>query len=151
MDIERILKRASEHCVEQGENLTLKRRQVLTSLVKSHKAMSAYELAEECRNIFGITLFPMSVYRILEFLQTVGLVHRLRTTNKFIACTHIDSDSTHKAPQFLVCKACDRVEEVGIENPLSEVFANRLETLGFRLTSKQMELECLCKDCAISA
>ena len=151
MDTELILQRAAEHCVAQGEKLTLKRRQVLTCLIQLDKAMSAYELADNCKEAFGITLFPMSVYRILEFLQTVGLVHRLRTTNKFIACTHIDSDSTHEAPQFLVCKACDRVEEVGIENPLSEVFANRLETLGFRLTSKQMELECLCKDCAISA
>ena len=151
MDTELILQRAAEHCVAQGEKLTLKRRQVLTCLIQLDKAMSAYELADNCKEAFGITLFPMSVYRILEFLQTVGLVHRLRTTNKFIACAHVDSDHSHDAAQFLVCKACDRVEEIGIANPLSEAFANKLETLGFQLMNKQVELECLCKDCTLTA
>lgn len=151
MDTEVVLKRAAQLCAEQGGKLTVKRGQVLAGLIKSDRALSAYELADQCSDAFGTTLFPMSVYRILEFLQTVGLVHRLKTTNKFIACAHITCNHRHDTPQFLVCKACDRVEEVGIANPLSDAFATTLDSLGFRLMNNQVELECLCNDCSVPA
>ena len=151
MDTEAVLQRAGEVCAEHGGKLTIKRRQVLAGLIESNKALSAYDLANKCKDAFGVTLFPMSIYRILEFLQTVGLVHRLKTTNKFIACAHIACDHAHDTPQFLICKECNRVEEVGITNSLSEGLTATLDALGFRLMSDQVELECVCNNCTTTA
>ena len=114
MKSEAVLQRAAQVCADRGGKLTTKRRQVLAGLLASDKALSAYDLADKCKEAFGVTLFPMSIYRILEFLETVGLVHRLKTTNKFIACAHIACDHAHDTPQFLICRECNRVEEVGI-------------------------------------
>lgn len=151
MNTEAVLQHAAEICAEQGGKLTVKRRQVLASLINSDTALSAYELADQYKDTFGVALFPMSIYRILEFLQTVGLVHRLKTTNKFIACAHITCGHAHDTPQFLICKACNRVEEVGITNALSEGLATTLDSLGFRLMNDQVELECVCNNCSTPA
>jgi Fe2+/Zn2+ uptake regulation proteins len=41
-----ILERAEKHCTELGGKLTEKRRQVLSGLLESPKALSAYELTD---------------------------------------------------------------------------------------------------------
>ena len=51
--------------------------------------MSAYELVDYCKETYGVSPPPMSVYRILDFLQQERLVHKLNLANKYIACAHI--------------------------------------------------------------
>ena len=82
----------------------MKRGQVLEGLLMSKTAVSAYELTDLCRNTLGYELLPMSVYRILDFLENNELVHRLSTSNKYIVCSHISCDPT-QSPQFLICKS----------------------------------------------
>ena len=144
-----IVEHAARYCAEHGSKLTAKRRQVLTSLVKSKKALSAYDLVDDSRQGVEATLLPMSVYRILRFLQSIGFVHRLNTANKYVACAHITCDHAHATPQFLICTGCSNVKEVGVANDLTESIALAAETTGFRLLSNQLELECLCNDCAM--
>ncbi|NCF32023.1 MAG: transcriptional repressor [Proteobacteria bacterium] len=151
MKTEVVLNRAAELCADHGSKLTPKRRQVLTGLVKSQKALSAYDLADYCRDRLGASLLPMSVYRILEFLQSIGLVHRLNTANKYVACAHITCNHTHDIPQFLICKGCSTVKEVGITKSLIKGISKAVESVGFHLVNNQLELECLCSDCATQA
>ena len=149
MKTEAILDQAALHCESHGRKLTAKRRQVLAGLVKSEKALSAYDLADYCREKLGTSLLPMSVYRILEFLQSIGLVHRLNTANKYVACAHITCDHAHEIPQFLICKVCGSVREVGITKSLIKGISQAVEKVGFHLVNNQLELECLCADCAL--
>ena len=76
------LQQAESYCKSRGSRLTEKRRQVLTGLLDSKKALSAYELADYCREELGYQLPVMSVYRILEFLGEEDLVHRLSLAKK---------------------------------------------------------------------
>lgn len=89
----------------------------------------------------------MSVYRILEFLEANSLAHRLNTTNKYIACSHITCEHFHQAPQFLICKSCFKVEEVSIPKPVVTKVAKVTEEAGFRMAGNQLEIECYCTDC----
>ena len=94
----------------------------------------------------------MSVYRILEFLEANRLAHRLNTTNKYIACSHIACSRitcthSHQATQFLICKSCFKVEEVSIPKPVVSKVAKITEDAGFRMASRQLEIECYCTDC----
>lgn len=120
---------------------------MLEGLLTSRKALSAYELSDFCREKMGHDILPMSVYRILGFLEENQLVHRLNTSNKYIACAHIACEHSHELPQFLICKACFRVEEVRIPQPVWETVANSTQTAGFRLASTQLEIECYCEEC----
>lgn len=142
-----ILERAEKHCAELGGKLTEKRRQVLSGLLESPKALSAYELTDFCNSKVKHDLLPMSVYRILEFLETQNLVHRLSLTNKYVACSHITCDHDHELPQFLICNSCDRVEEIGVAKSLFNRLIGTAKTAGFDLVSNQIELEVRCEDC----
>ena len=38
----------------------------------------------------------MSIYRILEFLESQQLVHKLKLTNRYVACVHITCNHEHE-------------------------------------------------------
>ena len=138
---------AENSCKSRGVKLTNKRRQVLSGLLQSNKAKSAYELADYCRVEFGEKLPPMSVYRILEFLQEERLVHKLNLANKYIACSHITCDHDHGISQFLICANCQTVKEITVKKSTMNTLKRSVEGAGFDLVSPQMELNCLCHDC----
>ena len=131
--------------------LTEKRKQVLTGLLKSNTPMSAYELVEYCRDEHGHSLPPMSVYRILDFLESQSLVHKLSTASKFIACAHITSDHKHGLSQFLVCGLCHRVKEVNVSKSTINALKRSVDEAGFKLAGQQIEISCVCQDCLDSA
>ncbi len=145
--VQTIIKHAEKSCSENGVRLTNKRKQVLTGLLQSGKAMSAYELVDYCKNEFGETLPPMSVYRILDFLQEEHLVHKLNLANKYIACSHITCEHDHGVPQFLICRNCQHVEEITIKRSTINALKKNVKEAGFHLTSPQLEMHCLCNSC----
>jgi len=145
--IETILDKAKHHCEEQGVKLTAKRENVLVSIIKAGEAVSAYELAELYREEFNQAIPAMSVYRILDFLVELSLVHKLTSANKYIACSHISCSHSHALPQFLICENCQVVTEIGIKNAVIEELKASVEKTGFTLTTQQLELKGLCSKC----
>ncbi len=151
MTVNNDLKHAERHCQEVGARLTDKRKRILTALLKSKKAMSAYELAEYCRSEFNETFPVMSIYRILEFLESENLVHKLQLANKYIACSHISCEHAHEVPQFLICGDCGQVKEIGLKNSVIDSLKVSVQNAGFVLQKSQLELQCLCQDCSSHA
>ena len=143
-----VLQRAEEICRRRGARLTDKRRQVLTGLLDSQKALSAYELTDYCRDELGYQLPAMSVYRILDFLESEDLVHRLNLAKKYVACSHIACDHEHELSQFLICKECYRVQEISINKSVMDSLNQSVDVVGFSLSSQQLEFDCLCGDCS---
>lgn len=121
----------------------------MEGLVAANRALSAYELSDYCRIELRTDLLPMSVYRILGFLEENGLAHRLNTSNKYVACSHIVCDHVHKSPQFLICKSCSKVEEVSIPELAIEMLAKATKKAGFLLADNKLEIECFCNDCKV--
>ena len=139
---------AEQKCADNGVKLTKRRKQVLTALLECNAAVSAYELTE-LFNQQGETAMPaMSVYRILDFLEGQSLVHRLSTTNKYIACSHISCDHTHfTRPQFLICNDCTRVQEVDVTSETLSAIERVAADVGFNLSDKQLEVSGTCSNC----
>ena len=146
----RALAEAERYCSEKGVRFTAKRKLVLEALLNSDKSLSAYELADYCRAEQGSEMLPMSVYRILDFLASERLVHRIKTTNKFIACSHISCQHDHKAWQFLICQNCDKVEEVDLEKSILNKITDAIQEVGFQVAGRQFELEGVCSDCSVA-
>jgi len=147
MKTDKIIQQAEKTCLEQGGRLTPKRRHVLEILLIEPQPLSAYEIAERYQQMVGETIPAMSVYRMLEFLMSQGLVHKLSSANKFIACSHIACDHAHQSPQFLICDSCNSVREVGIDNRLINALEKSIEDNHFQLNSPQLELHGLCENC----
>ncbi|WP_116366967.1 Fur family transcriptional regulator [Parahaliea mediterranea] len=143
-----ILDHAEESCRASGAKLTEKRKRILTGLLRSEKAQSAYELIDYMQKEFDESLPPTTVYRILDFLAGENLVHKLHLANKYVACSHITCDHAHEVPQFLICDECSNVKEIGIKKTLINTLKRNVEEAGYVLRSPQLELHCLCQDCA---
>jgi len=147
-NLEHILSRAEQHCIAQGSRLTRKRKQVLSGLIKTNRALSAYELADIYASEFGETLPAMSVYRILDFLIDENLVHKLDLANKYIACGHISCDHSHGVSQFLICHKCNKVKEITINSSTFNDLETSVKNAGFHLNNPRLELSCICEDCS---
>ncbi|AFJ03617.1 Zinc uptake regulation protein ZUR [Methylophaga frappieri] len=145
--IEAVLTRADQTCQQQGARLTSKRRTMLAILLEAGVPCSAYEIVEHYREKTGETIPAMSVYRMLDFLMAQGLVHKLASTNKFIACEHITCSHSHKAPQFLICDGCHSVQEIGVDKTLFNALQHSIDQQHFQLNSPQLELHGLCEVC----
>ena len=141
---------AEAQCLQKGTRLTGKRKAVLAGLLNSKKAMTAYELTDYCKRELGESFPVMSVYRILEFLESENLVHKLKLASRYVACIHINCDHQHAVPQFLICNECYRVEETDLGNSTLGALRRKVEGAGFELVSRQIEVDCICSDCAVS-
>jgi len=148
--VETVIEHAELRCKAHGARLTNKRKQVLSGLLTSQKALSAYELVEYCKAEFGEAIPAMSVYRILDFLQGECLVHKLSLANKYVACSHITCDHDHGVPQFLICGKCQKVEEISVSQSTITELKKNVAQAGFHLMSQQLELDCLCDNCVIN-
>ncbi len=149
--LQSIIDRAEQQCKKNGTRLTNKRKHILSGLLQSDKALSAYELVEYCKTEFDETMPAMSVYRILEFLQDERLVHKLNLANKYVACAHITCRHDHEVPQFLICQLCQRVKEVDINDSVVQSLRQNVRDAGFELDSPQLEINCICAGCANSS
>lgn len=148
IDVNRILTRADQLCSGAGVRLTEKRKRILELLVESGVPLSAYEVAEAYNRSAETSMPAMSVYRILDFLASEQLVHKLASHNKYIACAHIACAHPHRIPQFLICRKCKAVKEIGIEKSLVDNLSRQVSKAGYTLLDSPLELDCLCENCS---
>lgn len=133
---------ADSYCQRRGERLTPIRRKVLSLLVESGRATKAYTLLDEMRKVHPGSA-PPTVYRALDFLLSVGLVHRVESINAFAAC----HDLTHcHHGMLLVCQRCGAVSELH-EPEVERVLLDKIKSSGYRLATDAAELKGICPDC----
>lgn len=138
---------AERACHDQGLRLTEKRKRLLTSLIKASGPISAYDLADAYRKDHGEDLPVMTVYRMLDVFIDAGVVHRLRSTNRFMACRHMACDHAHAATQFLICDSCGVVREMDFADAEIRKLNKKALSSGFHLYQEQLELHGLCDSC----
>ncbi|WP_231870344.1 MULTISPECIES: Fur family transcriptional regulator [unclassified Marinomonas] len=146
-DYKDIVASAANRCKDSGGRLTVKREEILKVLLASKIPLSAYEVLDLYKEQTQESMPPMSVYRILEFLEQQELIHRLGSQNKFIACSHIKQDCAHQVSQFLICRNCQSVKEVSIAQALVKELNEQVKEADYQLLSPQLELDCICSTC----
>ena len=112
-------------------------------MLASDRPLSAYELIALLEQRQERKIAPLTVYRHLDFLMRVGLVHRLQSAQSYLPCEH--PDHPHES-QFLLCSSCGHVDEVessGLETLLSKI----ADQHGFRPDNAVVEIEGVCDNC----
>jgi len=148
-NIQACLEQAEKKCRQQGMQFTAKRKMILTALLQVKKAISAYELIEFIESQFKQSLAPMSIYRILTFLEKCHLVHKLNIVNKYVACNDIINEPPHQTSQLLFCHQCLRVDEVKLDHTKLSELDKKAEQFGYKLLSSHIELNCICNTCQL--
>lgn len=140
--IQGALAQAKQLCVDKGVRLTAVRQRVFELIWQNHNPIGAYDilprLAEE-----GFNSAPPTVYRALDFLLELGLIHRINSLNAFIGCAHPDED--HPVG-FFVCRECGQAQELAIEQ-LHPIRAEVEAALGVVIEQHSTELTGLCPNC----
>lgn len=145
-DLARMLRRLETLCRERGQRLTRQRSAAVRQLLAAGRPLSAYELLERLRPEDGRAT-AASVYRTLDFLTELGVVHRLESQRSFVLCRH--PQAPHRV-QFLICRSCGQVVEA--EDARIAAATERLgDRLGFALDRRIVELTGLCGHCRAGA
>lgn len=137
-------KLAEARCAAAEERLTPARLAAYAELLASKRPVSAYELIALLEKRQQRKIAPLTVYRHLDFLIRVGLVHRIESTQSYSTCNH--PEHAHESG-YLLCSSCgnaDEVESKSLESTLSEIAEQR----GFKPENAMVEIKGLCKNCA---
>ena len=133
---------ADAHCKARGLRFTPVRRKVLELLLEERRALGAYALLDRLRSA-GFGSQPPVAYRALDFLAAHGFVHKIERLNAFVACTH---PGKHHSPAFMICRACDAVEEAHVVHP-NKALGDAAREAGFQVERTVIEAEGLCSSC----
>ncbi|MCZ8124582.1 MAG: Fur family transcriptional regulator [Magnetospirillum sp.] len=134
---------ARDVCAQRGERFTELRGRVLELVWESHRPIGAYAILERLR-ADGRSAAPPTVYRALDFLMSVGLVHRIESLNAYIGCAH---PGQRHASQFLICTDCGTAVE--LDDPaVAGALAHAAEKRGFKVEARVVELSGHCASCA---
>ncbi len=135
--------RARARCEDLGERLTPARLGAYAELVAAARAITAYELIGLLEERQGRKIAPLTVYRHLDFLTRVGLVHRIESTQSYLPCDH--PEHTHES-QYLLCSSCGHVDEVhsdSLQSALDKITSKH----GFRPAKAVVEVSGVCGNC----
>ena len=140
--VKKLMHHAETLCMKTGVRLTEQRRRILEIIGSSHKATGAYDVLETMEGQ-GRRTAPITVYRALDFLMSVGLVHRITSLNAFIACHH---NHGQNPVQLLICKTCGAVGE--LEEPtVTKAIQKAAGKLGFAVEEPVVEVSGICAHC----
>lgn len=134
--------KARQFCEDKGARFTILREKVYALLLEQQGAVGAYELLDSLK-LTESNAKPATVYRTLDFLLEFGLIHKIESTNAFVACHHFDCN--HPV-QFLICDVCGDVREiqsVGLKDTLDK----QAMTVGFNVIKQTIEAHGTCANC----
>lgn len=140
---ETLFTRALAQCAATGRSLTALRREVLAAFAASTRPLKAYEIVERLSTPTR-RISPISVYRSLDFLIELGIVHRLATQNAFVVCDH--DHAQDETLVFMICQCCGDVDEAVLPG-VTRSLAATAEAHGFRSRGHSIELQGECEDC----
>ncbi|QQD23022.1 transcriptional repressor [Venatoribacter cucullus] len=140
------LERAQALCSAQGARLTPIRQRVLELVWANHKPVGAYDLLPKLA-AEGFNSAPPTVYRALDFLLELGLVHRISSLNAFIGCTH--PGEVHPSC-FFVCRECGKAQELDPAQ-VQQIARQAEAALGVTVEQQMTELTGLCPACKAAA
>ena len=130
-----------KNTLRSKQMLTKNQSLVLEALRKAKHPVGAYELLDQLRE-HGLRA-PLQIYRTLDQLIELKIVHRLESLNAWTLCCDAEHDST---PVFAICNDCGIVKEY-FDETLSSNIANISKQSGFVADRSIIEIHGRCDQC----
>ena len=130
---------------KQTSELNKKQSLVMNLLLEAKGPLSAYQILYDL-NDHGFR-GPTQVYRVLDKLLELGMVHRIESMNSFVACRQEKCHEKNKEINlFTICKICGSVQEL-LSNGLKNIVKSLSKDNNFLLKSSVLELNGVCSKC----
>jgi Fur family transcriptional regulator, zinc uptake regulator len=127
---------------DRGYKATRQRKLVLQMLDEAQGPLSPYDIRDTLR-ARGKYLNHVTIYRVLDLLCNLNLVHKMPSSGKYVRCSLHFEEGCHR---FLICQSCGTVCEFADkelcreENEFARVF-------GFHTEHHLSEFLGLCSRC----
>lgn len=134
-----------------GFRVTGPRKLVLECLAEVNRPLSPRGMLEYiAADSSTPNIDPVSIYRILEALHELGIVHKVGPSGEYIACLHIDCKSQ---PHILLrCTGCNAINEIDVPRPVVEPMHWFLkEKHSFLPEAHMFQIDGLCNSCTGSS
>ena len=126
----------------RGYRVTRPRRQVLEAVEAAGEPVSPHDI-QRIMDEQGKHLDHVTVYRALNLLSSLNLVHKVLSKNGFVKCNLPGVAGCHR---FLLCRNCGQLQEFSDE-ALCRQESSIAETFGFQAERHITECFGLCRDC----
>lgn len=131
--------RAERLCARGGARLTSLRARALEALADAGRPVKAYDLLPALGDA-DQPAKPATAYRALEFLEQLGLVHRVERINAFVLCAH--GGGRHVTALY-ICERCGAAVEQA-----EDATAPAAAPKGFDVERSVVEHYGVCAQCA---
>lgn len=130
-------------CRDKKLRLTPIREQVLRLIWQSHRPLGAYDLLDLLSSASDKRIAPPTVYRALDFLLDIGLIHRINSLNAYVGCP---APSTSHPSYFFICTLCHTALECASE-VLHQQIRHEGNAMGFAIQQQWLEVLGICDTC----
>ena len=117
--------------------------QTLNILKKYNKGLTAYQVLSELQKTRNVK--PMTIYRSLNSLQKMGVVHKSNQSKTYFVC-HGNAKDKHN-PALAVCKKCEKTEELN-PNIFSKLFHSIKTKEKYNFSNFEIEISTICQKCS---
>ena len=125
-------------------DLTRNQKIVLSVLSDAGRPLGAYQILDDDKVREAGLKAPLSIYRALDKLIDLGLIHRVESLNAFVVCDH----GNHSDPAaFMVCADCKQTIEFTAPS-LQRAVARYAAEHDFSIGALHLEVSGQCEKCA---
>ncbi len=146
-DVEQFLESCKQALRKTGARVTQPRLSVVRSLATAGKPLSARELFDRIENDKSLPgVDQVSVYRILDTLSELDLVHQVFPSGGYVPCFHRDCRATLHV--LIRCATCERIEELDVpQETLAPMLWYLQNERGFFPDEHVFQMNGQCSDC----
>ena len=126
----------------QGYKATKPRKLVLEVLEETKRPLSPYDI-QGILHARGKYLNHVTIYRILDLLCSLNLVHKILSSSGFVKCSLDNIEGCHR---FMVCQNCGAIQEFA-DRGLCQEETNFAQNFGFYTEHHLSEFSGLCSQC----
>jgi Fur family transcriptional regulator, zinc uptake regulator len=131
------------YCAAIEIKLTSLRKSVLYILWKTKKPLKAYEILDNLLQVKQNSK-PPTVYRILDYLEDYGVVHKIASIQSYTLCHEPEKHLPSEV--LLVCNDCHQVSEL-YDGTMHALVQKLSKENHFHLSQGTIELKGICDKC----
>jgi Fur family zinc uptake transcriptional regulator len=135
------LANAEKVCLQRKQRFTVLRKRIFELVWQQHKPIRAYEVLSRLQQDGRAA--PPTVYRALDFLLELGLIHRIESLNAFVGCCTPGKKHTG---QFLICTRCNAFAELN-SGDINNAIHESAQQSGFKIQEQMIEITGICPNC----
>lgn len=136
--------RAVEAALRKADlRVTKQRLAIARHLAEADAPLGAYALCDRLKKA-GANVNQVTVYRALEALQSIGMVHHVHQLEGYRACS---ADHHSAETEHAVCESCSKVIELPVPTCATDDIKKQLVGIGFEAQYVSIEITGICAQC----